>query len=213
MLSGNVNKVAVVVAHPDDETLWAGGTILSHPGKDWNIFSLTRAGDDDRAKRFHKALFYYGALGVMGDMDDGKEQEPLNPDEVKETVLGLIGKERSFDLIITHGPKGEYTRHRRHEEVSSCVTDLWLSKEVKADEFWSFAYQDGGGKHPPRPQLNAELFSLPEQVWNRKRHIIEKIYGFKSTSWEAKNNPRVEAFRKFEDRDALKSWLKGSEEE
>jgi len=24
-------SAAVIVAHPDDETLWAGGTILSHP--------------------------------------------------------------------------------------------------------------------------------------------------------------------------------------
>jgi LmbE family N-acetylglucosaminyl deacetylase len=24
-------NVAIIVAHPDDETLWAGGTILNHP--------------------------------------------------------------------------------------------------------------------------------------------------------------------------------------
>lgn len=207
MLSGNVNKVAVVVAHPDDETLWAGGTILSHPGKDWNIFSLTRAGDDDRANRFHKALFYYGALGVMGDMDDGKEQEPLNADEVKETVLGLIGKERSFDLIITHGPKGEYTRHRRHEEVSSCVTDLWLGNKIHTEKLWLFAYEDGSGKHYPRPENRAQLFQLPDRIWNRKRHLIEKIYGFEASSWEARINPRTEAFWRFRGRDELSSWL------
>ncbi len=27
-------RVALVVAHPDDETLWAGGTLLQHPGWD-----------------------------------------------------------------------------------------------------------------------------------------------------------------------------------
>ena len=26
-----VGKCAVIVAHPDDETLWAGGTMLMHP--------------------------------------------------------------------------------------------------------------------------------------------------------------------------------------
>jgi LmbE family N-acetylglucosaminyl deacetylase len=25
------NKCAVIVAHPDDETLWAGGLMLMHP--------------------------------------------------------------------------------------------------------------------------------------------------------------------------------------
>jgi len=27
----SAKTVAIIVAHPDDETLWAGGTILSHP--------------------------------------------------------------------------------------------------------------------------------------------------------------------------------------
>jgi LmbE family N-acetylglucosaminyl deacetylase len=30
-------SVAVIIAHPDDETLWAGGIILSHPSWLWFI--------------------------------------------------------------------------------------------------------------------------------------------------------------------------------
>ena len=30
LLEGN-NECAVIVAHPDDETLWAGGLMLMHP--------------------------------------------------------------------------------------------------------------------------------------------------------------------------------------
>jgi LmbE family N-acetylglucosaminyl deacetylase len=33
-------SIAVIVAHPDDETLWAGGTILEHPSNDWFIVCL-----------------------------------------------------------------------------------------------------------------------------------------------------------------------------
>ncbi|MCF7889713.1 PIG-L family deacetylase [Candidatus Bipolaricaulota bacterium] len=211
MLNDKVKKIAVIVAHPDDEALWAGGTILAHPDKGWNIFSLTRAGDDDRAPRFRQALSYYGASGAISDMDDGKKQEPLDPNEIKETVLELMGREEDFDLVITHAPKGEYTNHRRHEEVSSCMTELWLGKSIAVNQFWMFAYDDGGGKHHPRPQKNAELFPLPEQVWNRKKHLIEEIYGFKSSSWEGRINPRIEAFWKFENREDLRSWLKGRE--
>jgi pentatricopeptide repeat protein len=49
-------NVAVIVAHPDDETLWAGGTILSHPS--WNCFivSVCRRNDFERASKFYKAL-------------------------------------------------------------------------------------------------------------------------------------------------------------
>jgi len=28
--------VAVIVAHPDDETLWAGGLLIDHP--EWDVF-------------------------------------------------------------------------------------------------------------------------------------------------------------------------------
>jgi len=35
----NSKTVAIIVAHPDDETLWAGGTILNHPGKTWILVS------------------------------------------------------------------------------------------------------------------------------------------------------------------------------
>lgn len=209
MLSDRSKRIVVIVAHPDDEALWSGGTILTHPNWNWKIFTLTRASDDDRASRFRQALSYYGAIGAMEDMDDGKEQKPLNLVEVKETVLGLIGREKDIDLVITHGPKGEYTRHRRHEEISRCVTELWLGKEVRANELWLFAYQDGGGQYYPRPRVGAELFPLSDHVWKRKRHLIEEIYGFESESWEARSNPRVEAFWKFENREDLRTWLKG----
>lgn len=49
-------SVGVIVAHPSDETLWADGTILSHPV--WNCFivSLCRRNDADLAPRFYEAL-------------------------------------------------------------------------------------------------------------------------------------------------------------
>jgi hypothetical protein len=47
-------NAAVIVAHPDDETLWAGGMILTHPGYNWFVASLCRKSDPIVLK-FYKA--------------------------------------------------------------------------------------------------------------------------------------------------------------
>ena len=77
----------------------------------------------DRAPRFLKALERMGAKGAMADLDDGPEQAPLEEGVVRSTLLSLLPP-GEWDLILTHGPKGEYTRHLRHEEVSRAVLRL-----------------------------------------------------------------------------------------
>lgn len=121
---GESKTAAVIVAHPDDETLWAGGTILSQAARNWFIASLCRASDVDRAPRFMRALQDLGADGKMSDLDDGPEQKPLSENEIQETILHLL-PQRHFDLIISHNPAGEYTRHLRHEELGRAVIMLW----------------------------------------------------------------------------------------
>ena len=64
-------NIAIIVAHPDDETLWAGGTILSTPSWQWFIVCLCRGNDEDRAPKFFKALKILKSEGVMGNLDDG----------------------------------------------------------------------------------------------------------------------------------------------
>ena len=54
-------RAAVVVAHPDDETLWCGGYMLSHPELHWRIVTLCRASDPDRAPKFSRVLERFGA--------------------------------------------------------------------------------------------------------------------------------------------------------
>ena len=50
------SKCVVIVAHPDDETLWAGGTILMNPENQWTIITLCRRDDPDRNPKFYAAL-------------------------------------------------------------------------------------------------------------------------------------------------------------
>ena len=140
---------AVIVAHPDDETLWAGGMILMHPEWRWNVVSLCRASDAGRAPKFRRVLQELGAAGNIGDLDDSPGQAPLPGKEVQQAIMALLPETR-FDIVITHSPYGEYTRHLRHEETGRAVAHLREEGKIKADELWMFAYEDGCKKHFPR---------------------------------------------------------------
>lgn len=194
MNSKNKKSIIVIVAHPDDETLWAGGTILNNPSHSWFVLCLSRASDTVRAPRFYETLKILKAKGVMGDLEDGPNQEPLMEELVQEEIMKLIPTNR-FDLIITHNPSGEYTRHLRHEEVSKAVIDLWHSHKIKSNELWTFAYSDGNKAYFPKAVKAADIFeTLTEETWLAKYNLMTNTYGFAPDSWEARSTPLEEAF-------------------
>jgi LmbE family N-acetylglucosaminyl deacetylase len=206
---GESARVAIIVAHPDDETLWAGGLLLSHPEWSTFILSLCRGEDSDRAPKFRQALEALFAEGAMANLDDGPDQFPLATQRVQDTILALLPKQ-DYDLVLTHAPQGEYTWHRRHGEVSMAVGELWRDGRLLASHMWQFAYEDGGGTYAPQARQDSTLrLPLPESVWLRKYGILTKTYGFEETSWEARSAPRTEAFNCFSDRESI-HWLGGS---
>ena len=207
MKSEPLKPVAVIVAHPDDEILWAGGTILSHPS--WNCFiiSLCRGNDTGRAPRFYNALKVLKSEGAMGCLDDGPDQRPLDEAAVEGAILELLPP-KHFGLVITHNPSGEYTRHLRHEEVSKAVIQLWHAGKIAADELWAFAYEDGGKEYLPKPVENAAIYQkISKQIWLKKYSLITETYGFEKTSFEAETTPRAEAFWQFSNSDDAIKWL------
>jgi LmbE family N-acetylglucosaminyl deacetylase len=208
-MPGNIQKsVAVIVAHPDDETLWAGGTILSHPLWRVYIISLCRASDTNRAPKFMETLKVLKAEGRIGDLDDGPDQYPLDEKEVEVSITGMLPR-KYFDLIISHNPNGEYTRHLRHEEVSSAVIRLWAEGKIIGNKLWTFAYEDGGKKYSPKPIESASIYRLlSKHIWLRKYSIITETYGFEKNSFEALATPRAEAFWQFTDPVDAQKWLK-----
>ncbi len=207
MTGGKYKFVAVIVAHPDDETLWAGGSILSNPLWKCFIVSLCRGNDPERAPRFFNALKVLQSEGSMGDLDDGPGQAPLDDEEVERVILDLLPGTR-FDLIISHSPWGEYTRHIRHEEVGKAVIRLWASNKIFTQELRTFAYEDGHKKYLPMAVKDAAVYmTLTKAVWLKKFSIITDTYGFDKDSWEAKTTPRSEAFRKFADSPGALKWL------
>ena len=198
----------IVVAHPDDEVLWAGGTIVEHSTIEWLIVALCRESDTDRNPKFYRVARELKGIGIIGDLDDGPEQLPLDDEVVEDAVLALIPRRR-FDLVLTHGPRGEYTRHRRHEEVSRAVCNLWRDGRLAAKSLWLFAYGDENATRSPRAIASAhERVQLDRQVRGEKYRLITEVYGFLPDSFEARAVADIEAFWTFTSPADLDAWIK-----
>ncbi|HEY4324439.1 MAG TPA: PIG-L family deacetylase [Mucilaginibacter sp.] len=199
--------VVIITAHPDDETLWAGGTILYHPSWICFIICLCRKSDPDRAPKFEKALKVLNADGIMGDVDDGPDQIPLGEEDVENAILQLMPR-WNFDLVITHSINGEYTRHRRHEEIGKAVINIWKKGHLTTKELWAFAYEDNHHAYYPVVMEDAPIYlPLPHDIWEKKYDIITSVYGFEKDSWEAQTTPKEEAFWQFFTARQAHQWL------
>ena len=143
----------------------------------------------------------------MGDLDDGPAQDPLDDYVVENTITELLPM-KHFDLIITHNPTGEYTRHLRHEEAGRAVIKLWNSGKISTSEVWFFAYTDNHKKHYPVAVEKTDIYTgLSEEIWQRKYSIITETYGFKKGGFEAETTPRAESFWQFTRPEAAEKWL------
>ena len=203
---GIVGRIGLIVAHPDDETLWAGGSLLLNAFRDCFILSLCRGGDPDRAPRFFRVLKELGVEGAIADLDDGPGQFPLPEGLIGQTIMENL-PQHAFDKIYTHSPLGEYTRHLRHEETGRAVLNLWLSGGLKANEILLFAYEDGGHSYLPKPIKSAPIqVILPEKIHQKKYGIITEIYNFSADSFEAKTTPLKEAFWQIKTHGEARQW-------
>ena len=115
-------RAAVVVAHPDDETLWCGGYILTHPEFLWRILTLCRAVDPDRAPKFRRVLQRLGAEGDMADLDDGPDQAPLPAGQVRRNHRAAAGWNQ---LQPDFDPRPQWASTRGIAGIRSAAT-AWL---------------------------------------------------------------------------------------
>ena len=193
-LSLRKGKALVVVAHPDDETIWMGGTMLKHPRINWTIFSLSRKDDPDRAPKFRKVAGYYKARGIISDLEDnGIMNIKASVPEIEKRLLSKIGKQH-FTYLFTHDYNGEYG-HPRHKGVHLALRKLIKEKKLSADEIFYFSYYLVPGKNFCVPNRKSPFrISLALNIFKAKQNVVEKLYGFKKDSFEYRSSAQIETF-------------------
>jgi LmbE family N-acetylglucosaminyl deacetylase len=155
----NSGKNLLVVAHPDDETLFFAGLVLSTTG--WDIACATDGNADgqgsERASNFVKAC---RALKIRKihqlELPDIYDQR-LHIDELTEKLLKL----GPFKKVFTHGPLGEYG-HRHHQDVSYAVHKAYQKTPV-----YSVAYN----------AFPSHKVHLTPKQFDTKTKILWDIYG------------------------------------
>ncbi len=127
----------MIVAHPDDETIWMGGTILANPQTKWTVLSLCRADDKDRAPKFRKVCRFLGAKAIIADLDD---EEKLNLreslPEIRWMLINFLLASRNRGSIHSSGRLT--TTSRRDESLKATPSSSRLREFPRVKQEISF---------------------------------------------------------------------------
>lgn len=192
-------EILVIVAHPDDETIWMGGTLLKIKEKDDSnitIISLCRKNDIDRFPRFEKTCKMLGAKEYhMSDLDDCEEgvYKKISNHEIIEKIFAFTKfNGKNYDSLYTHGENGEYG-HIRHIETHRAICEMLDKKLLLAKKVFFFSYLKT--KENSNINSNADkLIKLENPHFKMKKQLIKEVYGFKEGSFEYESAKDVEAY-------------------
>ncbi|MCB0407704.1 MAG: PIG-L family deacetylase [Bdellovibrionales bacterium] len=154
------NSSLIVTAHPDDETIFFTGLILSRPTTRWTIICVTNGNADGSGKKrledFKNACQQLGVENFQCLNHPDIFEKRINTNQLIESLKTL-----EFDEVFTHGPIGEYG-HPHHQDVSYACHTAFLKKS----SVYSISYNSC-------PDFTV---SLSPEHWNIKAKILTSTY-------------------------------------
>jgi LmbE family N-acetylglucosaminyl deacetylase len=133
----------MIVAHPDDESLFGGEALVSAKG--WMVVCATNASNPTRRREFINAMKSVGASYVM--LNHADHLCSGNFDPALDQTLARLLNDRPYELIVTHGKRGEYG-HPQHRALHEIVCRIAPRKLIRvfATNWWA-PPRVSAGKH------------------------------------------------------------------
>ncbi|MCO5144037.1 MAG: PIG-L family deacetylase [Oligoflexia bacterium] len=172
----------LVVAHPDDETIFFGGLVQKKRDLPWHLICVTDGNADgrgeERKKELKEAAKILGIKSLEHWTYADKFPDRLPVEEITERLKELpLPKE-----IYTHGPLGEYG-HPHHQDVCLATYRAFSTKKVYSPA-WNVA--------------PSEVIQLTPKQFAKKTYAFAEIYRKETSQFlNILPNSAVETFKRF----------------
>ena len=164
-----VNKL-MIVAHPDDETLWGGGH-LSEGG--YLVLCITDGYNETRKNEFDNAVKTLNETNIPVILNF--PDKTFNKRDNWYGIKGKIGiavdkavKMKDWDLIVTHNKEGEYG-HIHHKMTSSIVRKEYNSTDKKSPLYLFGTYHS----LKKLPEYESEMIPMNKAEYNKKVEALD----------------------------------------
>lgn len=153
----------LVVAHPDDEILFAGGLMLYYPEWKWTLVTATDPGREWQQAKCIDLLSRWGVRVESHNLGYTDAFLPRARFAYAESLANLPYRAHVPDIVFTHGFRGEYGHHHH----------VWthFAVHMAYENVWDFLH--------PNPRVKQLRKTLVREipVDARKRNIFGNAYG------------------------------------
>lgn len=161
----------MIVAHPDDETLWGGSHLIQN---EYFVVCLTHGWNEKRRTAFINTMKTTNDKYLILNYPDIRKQLPNGSYETDllstcrtalQKDIARILSYKKWRQVVTHNPTGEYGKFL-HQQISKAVTDEF-AKNCKTDsELWYFGRYYKSGQIPGK-QIDPALLTIKNQLVSR----------------------------------------------
>lgn len=186
----NINAL-LLVAHPDDETIFCGGTMFFYSQWSWTVICMTWKKNTTRYVQFDQAMRHTRALGVNIVSFDSLEQidegQKLTDDVIEEWKHSIQSKNLSPDIVFTHNEAGEYG-HTHHKSLNIIANDLFTN-------VWEFICPGAINVAPQPYKDNINVVPLSAHILNQKTEVFNGFYKSELPIWKEMSHLMVYEFK------------------